>query len=59
MFKLINDSYININHITKVENSGIDPKDNKHYCKIYTTLDDRSPIIIAGSLEEVIEFLTK
>ncbi len=59
MFKLINNSYININHITKIENSGVDPKDNKNYCKIYTTLEDKSPLVIEGNLEDVINYLTK
>ena len=59
MFKLINDSYINVNHITKIEDSGIDPKDNKNYCRVYTILEDRSPLYVEGTLEEVIDFLTK
>lgn len=56
MFKLINNVYININCITKIEDGGIDPKDNKNYCKIYTNLEDKSPFIIEGTLEEVINF---
>jgi hypothetical protein len=59
MFKLINGIYFNTNHITKIEDGGIDPKDNKNYCRIFTTLEDRSPMVIEGTLEEVIEFLTK
>jgi hypothetical protein len=60
MFKLINNFYFNKNHITKIEDGGIDPKDGKNYCKIFTTLlEDRSPIIIEGTLEEVVEYLNK
>jgi hypothetical protein len=59
MFKLLNGVYVNINHITKIEDGGIDPKDNKHYCRVYTSLDDKSPLYVEGTIEDVINFLTK
>lgn len=58
MFKKINDEYINVNHIVRIEYLGIDEKDNKEYCRVFVMGDqDTSGIIINGSLEEIKEYL--
>ena len=59
MFKRINNILININNITKIEYLGIDPKDEKNYCKITIIGEDIIGILIEGTLEEVQNFLTK
>ena len=59
MFKKINNQYININQITIVEYIGIDEKDNKEYCRIFISDGDPSGIVIEGSLEQVVNYLSK
>lgn len=59
MFKKINSIYINTNHIKKIEDNGIDEKDGKNYCCIYTSFDDKSPLVVEGALEDIISYLNK
>lgn len=58
MFKIINNTIININQISKVEYVGVDPKDEKNYCKIYLIDGDSLGILKEGTIEEVFNFLT-
>jgi hypothetical protein len=59
MFKKINNTYINISHIKKIEDMGTDEKDGKNYCCVYTTFADETPIIVEGTLEDIISYLNK
>lgn len=59
MFKTINGVAINVNQITHIQYIGVDDKDDKEYCRIFLNNKDESGIVIQGSLERVIEFLSK
>jgi hypothetical protein len=58
MFKIFNGIAVNIDAIKKIIPVGIDPKDEKHYCKIILISDiDECGILVEGSLEEVMNIL--
>ena len=59
MFKLLNNFYINVNHIIKIVDGGVDPKDNKNYCLIYIINDEKTPLTFQGTIEEAIEYFNK
>ena len=59
MFKKVNNTYINVNHVYKIEYIGIDEKDNIEYSRIFLQNEDSSGIVIEGSLEQVVNYLSK
>lgn len=57
MFKKINDIVINLHTINKIEDIGIDSKDNKNYCRIFIIGGDESGIPVEGTLDQVLSIL--
>jgi len=57
MFKKLNDNYINVNQIIKIESIGIDEKDGKHYCRLFLNDGDLSGMAIEGEIQAIIDYL--
>jgi hypothetical protein len=58
MFKIFNGIAVNREAIKKIIPVGIDPKDEKQYCKIILISDiDECGIIVEGTLDEVLDIL--
>jgi len=59
MFKQIDGRIINLSYVIKVEYCGIDPKDEKEYCKIFMSGGNDMDIIVEGNIESIQDFLNK